>query len=570
MAKALVLSAQATRQQQLTFRHACGFQALRPRLPLPWPAPAEVPPSPKTHYRSHYVYLASADLLMHSALWGEKQEFELLLRLVDFAPLRPVLAQLLGWTSAKGWSPFDPVSMFLLHGWQLTQQWTRAATLRNLALPRYADIRERLGFVEDVYPTEGGCRYFLTALGRHSPDADHAVHLPAYGAAAAIDIAQQRLNALLAQAAELLHAHGFLSPEAWSQALVCPDGMLHPAASHMCCTAITATCYQPAPRPCPARELKQHQGCACDAPACVEICQHAPSRDPDARYIWYTASNTRPNHPNRPQTPSPGPHGHGVYGYKSVALVLADPIYRTHITLLSDFGPATLSEADRAGALLLTLSTLYPTLHLAAVAGDAAYGTDRPLHLIYAHLHARRFVDLRAHKSDRDTLAWPERGYDDRGRPICPYGYCFIANGFDPQRRRAKWMCAQQCLRSDAQPAVSLPNLTYPPTECPYQEPAHAPHGHIFNLAEAFPDGSLRLARDVPVGSAHWKRIYQRARNAAEARNAGRERDHLKRLPYFGTHRNHAILALADTWGTLTTLARLCREATAATGGCTH
>lgn len=569
MARALLLSAQAARQQQLTFVHACGFQALRTQLPLRWPTPADGPPSPKTHYRSHYVYLGSDDLLTHASLWGEQQAFELLLRLVDFAPLRPVLAQLLGWTSAKGWIPFDPVSMFLLHGWQITQQWTRATTLRNLALPRYADIRERLGFADEVYPTEGGCRHFLTALGQHSPDADPAVHLPAYGESAALDIAQQRLNGLLVQAAELLQAHGFLSPESWDQALVCPDGMLHPAASHMRCTAITATCYQPAPRPCPARELKHRQGCSCDTRACTQICQHAPSRDADARYIWYTASNTRPNNPNRPQTPSPGPRGFGVYGYKSVALILADPVHRTHITLLSDFGPATLNEADRASALLLTLPTLYPTLHLSAVAGDAAYGTDRPLHLIYSRLGARRVIDLRAHQSDKLKLAWPERGYDDRGRPICPYGYRCIANGFDAHRRRTKWLCAQQCLRPAAQPAVTLPDLTYPPTECPYQDAAHAPHGLIFNLAEAFPDGSLRLARDVPVGSAQWQRTYQRARNASEARNAGRERDQLKRLPYFGTARNRAILALADTWDTLTTLARLCREATAATGGCT-
>lgn len=570
MASTLGLSAQATRQQQLTFLHACSFQALRTRLPLPWPAPADLPPSPKTHYRSHYGYLGSADLATHSPLWGDQQGFELLLRLVDFAPLRPVLAQLLGWTSAKGWIPFDPVSMFLLHGWQLTQQWTRAATLRNLALPRYADIRARLGFAEGVYPTEGGCRYFLTALGQHSPDTDHAVHLAAYGDAAAVDIAQQRLNALLAQAAALLHAHGFLSATAWSQALVCPDGMLHPAASHMRCTAITATCYQPPPRPCPARELKQRQGCDCATHLCADSCRHAPSRDPDARYIWYSASNTRPNNPNRSQTPSSAPHGHGVYGYKSVALVLADPAYRTHITLLSDFGPATLSEADRASALLLSLARAYPTLHLATVAGDAAYGTARPLHLIYSQLHARRVIDLRAHQSDKLALIWPVRGYDDRGRPICPYGYRFLANGFDAQRRRTKWLCAQQCLRSDAQPAVVLPDLTYPPPECPYQDAAHAPYGQIFNLAEAFPDASLRLARDLPVDSARWKRTYQRARNAAEARNAACEHQHLKRLPYFGTQRNRAILALADTWHTLTTLARLCREATAATGGCTH
>jgi hypothetical protein len=65
--------------------------------------------------------------------------FDLTLRLIDFSGLRPVLAQRLGWTSARGQVPFDPVSMFLLLGWQIDQRWTRAKTLENLADRRYAD-----------------------------------------------------------------------------------------------------------------------------------------------------------------------------------------------------------------------------------------------------------------------------------------------------------------------------------------------------------------------------------------------------------------------------------------------
>ena len=48
-----------------------------------------------------------------------------------------VLAQCLGWTSARGKKPFDPVSMFLLLGWQITNGWSRAQTLRNLRDPLY-------------------------------------------------------------------------------------------------------------------------------------------------------------------------------------------------------------------------------------------------------------------------------------------------------------------------------------------------------------------------------------------------------------------------------------------------
>ena len=473
-----------TRQQQPEFVAHCSFQALRPQLPLRWPAPADLAPSPKRRYRSAYRYLGAADL-DDPATWDDLTDFELLLRLVDFSPLRPVLAHLLGWTSAKGWTPFDPVSLFLLLGWQITQQWPRATALTNLAKPRYADVCRRLGFQEGVYPTEGGVRYFLTALGQHSPDAAHLISLPAYGDSPAVDLATQRLNQLLAQAVYLLHTYGFISEAAWTQATVCPDGMLHPAASHLRCAAVVETCYQPAPRPCPAY-AKGRQGCACDTLACAQVCQHAPLRDPEARFVWYSGSNGPGPNPNTPQpsvaNPNPHPHGTGVYGYKSLALRLVDPLYRFSVTLLDDFGPATLCEADHAAALLLHLAVAYPDLHLDAVAGDAAYGFDRFLHVIYHDLHARRLIDLRAHPADRDTLGWVSRGYDDRGRPVCPFGYRFTANGFDPQRQRSKWFCNQACLRPAATPAVTLPDVLYPPPECPFQDPSHAPFGALCNL----------------------------------------------------------------------------------------
>ena len=50
-----------------------------------------------------------------------------------------MLAQLLGWTSARGQVPFDPVSLFLFVSWRLVNGWSRAQALRNLCHPRYAD-----------------------------------------------------------------------------------------------------------------------------------------------------------------------------------------------------------------------------------------------------------------------------------------------------------------------------------------------------------------------------------------------------------------------------------------------
>ena len=80
----------------------------------------------------------------------------------------------------------------------------------------------------------------------------------------------------------------------------------------------------------------------------------------------------------------------------------------------------------------------------------------------------------------------------------------------------------------------------------------------MLNVGEPFPDGSLRLVRDLPVGTPQWKRLYHQARNAVEGRNATRERWGLKRLPVYGDPRGRAIIFQSDVWGNLTTLAAWC------------
>lgn len=158
--------------------------------------------------------------------------------------------------------------------------------------------------------------------------------------------------------------------------------------------------------------------------------------------------------------------------------------------------------------MLAQSALFYPTLHLDAVVGDAGFGYEAFLHTIY-QLQARRVVALRAHETDKDKCQWPVRGYDDRGRPVCPFGYTFTSNGFDAEHRRHKWFCGQACLH-DTQPRVRVDGGTYPPPECGYQTVEHA-SGKVLNVAERFPDGSLRLVRDVAVGFTTWKDLYRRA-----------------------------------------------------------
>jgi len=275
--------------------------------------------------------------------------------------------------------------------------------------------------------------------------------------------------------------------------------------------------------------------------------------------VYYEGTNQPPSHPNADPSHPEQARGELRYGYRSLTFQLADPSRRFSVPLLDDFLPASDREENPGVALLHQLERAYPDLGLDAVAGDAALGYYAFLHTCY-QLGARRVVVLRADRSDQDKAHWTVRGYDDRGRPVCLYGYAFTANGFDAQRRRHKWVCNQACLRGQT-PGVCLDNVTYPPPQCPYQAPEH-PHGQVLNVAETFADGSIRLVRDLPFGTPDWKRLYHRARNASENRNSDMEAWNLKRLPVYGQPRGRAFIALADTWITLTTFARLIPEAT--------
>jgi len=227
----------------------------------------------------------------------------------------------------------------------------------------------------------------------------------------------------------LIRESGVLSEVAWQQALLCPDGQIHAAAAHMRCQNVSASCYLPAPRRCPAQE-KDLRGCDCDAPRCAQVCKRATPQDPEARYVWYTGDNQNDEK-----------DGEGFFGYRSLPLQLADRKRRFSITLLDDVLPANRREEVPASALLLQLAAHYPDLKVDAVTGDAGYGYDVFLHAVYDHLQARRVVNLRHHQTDENQENWVLRGYDARGRPICPYGYSLVFNGYDYQRQRSKWVC---------------------------------------------------------------------------------------------------------------------------------
>lgn len=250
-----------------TFSHA----ALRDRLPLSFPVPEALPPSPKRQYRSWYRYLGAADLA-DSAVLADLTPFEVALRLIDFSPVRGYLAQAYYTGCTKGQVPFDPVSLFLGICLRRELQLSWRDLAKRLAGEHGAGWRRRLGFRAGETPSASGLRYFFITLG------------------------EAVFDELCPLFIDLLH-HSSLLPQHSTYPGDPPDRgvslshdiMLHPARSRMKCSQVADTCYQPAPRPCPAQAAGL-KGCDCTAAACHEVCHRAMPLDAEARFIQYTGN----------------------------------------------------------------------------------------------------------------------------------------------------------------------------------------------------------------------------------------------------------------------------------------
>jgi hypothetical protein len=501
---------------------------LKHSLPLVFPRDPDLPPSPKPRYRSAYHYLGFGDLSVETL--ETFSPFEIGVRLFDYSHLEPLLAAHIYVASAKGQIPFHPVSMYLLSLYRRERNLSRHEVLRILRHPRDGLALRRCTGFEDDFPSESGLRYFE---GQLTPEL------------------QQEINALQL---DVLYQAGLLpvKPDGEDKATLSFDGMLHEARSHMRCSSVKASCYEPAPRPCPAQE-KGKQGCDCDDEACAVICRHATSRDRWARFVVYTGNNKRagtsPNTPVQPQDRR-SRISRMVYGYYSYAGQLLDDARATYWILPAAFGPATCGDPALFPDNFAYLQARFPWLKIGEVIADAGACEQTCLDAIW-DAGALRMVDICAHKSDADPDIRLARGYDEHGHPLCPFGYVLHANGYDYQRRRAKWRCAKRCQRDPERPVP----------QCDYLK-AQYKHGYTVTVGRTHADGSVRLAREIPYGSPAWKARYGR-RNSAESRNSLLERLGLKRMPVHGLAPSHVTVLQGDFVANQRTLVRLIREATA-------
>jgi len=545
-----ILPAAERRLQLPNFVELFRWEAICPLLPLKLPTPGEPSPWAGRLCRSHYQWVAGDDV---SIL--DLDEFDLLLRLFDFSPWRPYFAE--RFRSQYGPPPFDPLSlglgMFLAH----YQSWDWARLVGELRSPvRGGDYCLRLGFDPADLPSPSTFRMAFALT-------------PLEGFTACEDSLAQGLMAY-----RLIPTRSTFPGDPPEQGVsIATDCQLIASRSRMQCSHQVPACSQPAAaRTCPAREAGK-EGCACDTPVCQGHCRFAAWRDPQAAYVYYVGSNQPGPNPNTPkpakepsQKPASTVRGKHHFGYKSKAFNIIDDRLFLIWPLTGPTTPANRNDHLLTLPGLQQLHERFPSLKIGELLGDAGEGFDEILRFVHQDLRALRTIRLRHTEGDDDPLPCLQRGYDRNGIPLCPHGYRLSSNGHDYQRHATKWVCRLKCAH---QPDPDIPGAVTPPlsggaaaishSTCPFADPAH-PLGFSLTTTLTLPDGSIRLARDMQVGSDTWQLRIGR-QSYAESRNATQARRHLKRSPAFGLPNTAKAMLISDTLSLAFNLTRLIFEA---------
>jgi hypothetical protein len=340
---------------------------------------------------------------------------------------------------------------------------------------------------------------------------------------------------------------------------VATDCQLILARSRMRCRYQRTNCFEPLPRRQCAAKADGKQGCDCDHLDCLDHCRLVTARDPQAAYVYYAGSN-QPAGSQQDRTAAK-PRGKPHFGYKSKAFNIVDDRLFTCWPLTGPFVPANRNDHLLTIPGFQQLLQRFPDLVIGEVLGDAGEGYPEILTFIHQDLNALRSIQLRHDPGDPDPLTCLRRGFDENGTPLCPLGYRLHCNGHDYPRNQTKWVCRQQCTRG-APPDFSAPDSHPAAIRCPYQDPER-PLGFCLSTALRLPDGSIRLARDLRVGSPSWNLRLGRL-SYAEARNANQSRRQLKRVPCLGLSNAAKATLLGDILSLSLNLARFVREASLA------
>jgi hypothetical protein len=487
------------------FVTAFRWDTIRSLLPLQPTMPADVRPWRARFCRSHYVWLSPDDVQSTDDLMG-LDAFDLAIRIFDLSPWRPILGQ--RFSSNLGPPPFDPVSIGL--AWLLVRwrNWTWPTLVTELhSQERGLGYCRRLGFDPDDIPAESTFREALRKTDE----------------AWLLQCEDSLIQGLMAYA--IIPTQSTFPGDPLGRGVsVATDCQLVAARSRMRCRHQNAVCFlSPAQRSCAARQAGK-DGCNCDTDACVHHCKGVTPRDPDAAYVFYSGSNQPTASPNTPVSggtkdgsgTNDQTRGKHHFGYKSKGFNIVDDRLFTYWPISGPFVPANRNDHLQTIPGFKDLQRRFPDLKIGEVIGDAGEGFDEILRYIHDDLKALRIIVPRRYSKDDDPLICLKREYDAQGNPICSFGYRLSFNGHDYRRRDSKWVCRQRCLHhptpdilldaaDDTHPNADSDSQILPaPTTCPFRD-SKRPLGCVITVNLAFPNGDIRLARDLKIDSSSWK-----------------------------------------------------------------
>ena len=266
------LAAADRRRLSQQFVQSFTWETVRSLLPFRLDLPTTAPLWRARTCRSHYVWLPPEDLASPE-MWQGLDNFDLVLRLFDFSPWRPILGR--RFSSNLGPPPFDPVSLGLAWLMARWRAWEWPTLITELHSPeRGRGYCLRLGFDPEDIPAEST---FRCALGDTPPEwfllCEDSVllGLMAYG---------------------IVPTASTFPGDAPQQGVsLATDSQLVSARSHMLCRFQNSRCFLPhGQRRCAARE-EGKEGCTCDTDECAVHCRLATARDPEAAFVFYTGSN---------------------------------------------------------------------------------------------------------------------------------------------------------------------------------------------------------------------------------------------------------------------------------------
>jgi hypothetical protein len=481
------------------FVAAFQWDTVRSLLPLQLSVPARVRPWRARFCRSQYVWLPPDDIQSADDLTG-LDAFDLVIRIFDFSSWRPILGQ--RFSSHLGPPPFDPVSIglaWLLARWR---NWTWSQVVTELhSRERGLGYCLRLGIDPTDIPAESTFREAL----KHTRK----------------DWFLQCEDSLILG----LMAYGIIPTQSTFPGdppgrgvSIATDCQLVDARSRKRCRHQNGLCFlSPPHRSCAARKADK-RGCSCDTDACMHHCQFVTPRDPEAAYVFYAGSNQPASSPNASTAAGANTQTRGQhhFGYKSKGFNIVDDRLFTYWPISGPFVSANRNDHLQTIPGFQDLQRRFPHLKIGEVIGDAGEGFDDILRYIHDDLKALRTIVPRRYSEDDDPLVCLKREYDAQGNPICPHGYRLAFNGHDYHRNDSKWVCRQRCLHhpkpditldsaDDAHPhADSAAQCAHSAPTCPFQDPER-PLGYLITVNVAFPNGDIRLARDLKIDSATWK-----------------------------------------------------------------